>query len=181
MPVQSTQSAPIALAALVHIKLTRRTGQKQQQRQPGRNQKIFGGADYIPTHKYLNLWSAHSPSGWVSVRLIGWLAWLAIIIVSRGRRSVFGHNFQNRFNYIFARRRPSLFQIRCCCCCCFWWLSRIKMTTLTPLFTWPLTLSSVDWTKQFRFFFSPGSVDRDGCWLQRLSWRFLRDAGGGQP
>lgn len=54
----------------------------------------------ILTHKYLNLWSAHSPSerpgwlggmsawvsGWVSVRLIGWPGLvITIIIVSRGR------------------------------------------------------------------------------------------------
>ena len=73
-------------------------------------------------------WLVVCPVDW----LAGWLTGLAItiIIVSASRgRSVFGHNFQNRFNYKQSPATNSLSRhLR---------RQRRKMTTLHPLFTVP--------------------------------------------
>lgn len=93
----------------------------------------------ISAHKYLNLWCAQSVCLPGLSSLIGWRVrfglrtWLAINhhyrFVSRGR-SVFGHNFQNRFNYKAAPPTAAAFRSV---------KKERKMTALPSLFTLPLT------------------------------------------
>lgn len=96
----------------------------------------------------------HTKIGWRRWLVVGprrcpvdWLEWTVDWpSLSRGR-SVFGHNFQNRFNYI-SKRAVSTPQSTLAS---GHWVALsssppsshgggMKMTTLPPLFTWPLTL-----------------------------------------